>query len=72
MNKSAGPQRIINTCLPARRYNCMLMPRTSATCRRLSNAEYSAMQVQCEEAWTRSKVCWERMVIAKCHFHMKH
>lgn len=59
MNKSASPRRIINTCLPAHRYNCMLMPCTSATCCRLLNAEYNAIQVHCEDARTRSKVCWK-------------
>lgn len=59
MNKSASPRRIINTCLPAHRYNCMLMPCTSATCCRLLNAEYNTIQVHCEGVPTRSKVCWK-------------
>lgn len=59
MNKSASPRRIINTCLSAHRYNCMLMPCTSATCCRLLNAEYNAIQVHCEDARTRSKVRWK-------------
>lgn len=59
MNKSASPRRIINTCLPAHRYNCMLMTCTSATCCRLLNAEYNAIQVHCEDVRTRSKVCWK-------------
>lgn len=61
MNKYRSPQRIINTCLPAHRYNCMLMRCTFATCCWLLNAEYNAMQVRCEDARTRSKV-WRKEV----------
>lgn len=63
--------RIINTCLPAHSYNCMLMYCTFMSCWWLLNAEWwnSGVLWGCTD-WIKSLE--KRRMMAKYHYHMKH